>query len=315
MKLINGGTPDRVPYNVDIGPGLNRRFVEAYGEDYRAGMFPSDTCQLSMWVRWPEVKYETSSDVSWKHGVLFSDSLGQMDNYPFPDANDPVWYEDVAAKVEANKADRCVLVMFPAIMHTMDIFRGCDKFFMDVYDEPAKIRKLLEKCSKVLEDVTRNLCRLDIDVLMVGDDVSTQNALLASPQFLKEYIYEYDARYAEIAKAAGKKVIYHTDGVIPDALMDILLDIGFDGIHPMQPTCNDMKVFAEKYKDKIFVYGGLDNTHTIPHGTDQQIREHVEQLFRWWGDRIILSSSNIMADANLENVIKLPEIIESICVF
>jgi uroporphyrinogen decarboxylase len=205
--------------------------------------------------------------------------------------------------------------MFPAMMHTMDTFRGCDKFFMDVYDNPEKVKKLLEKCSAVLEDVSRNLCKLDIDVLMVGDDVSTQNALLASPDFLKEYIYEYDRRCLEIGKQAGKKVVYHSDGVIPDSLVEILIDMGFDGIHPMQPTCNDMKAFAEKYKDQIFVYGGLDNTHTIPYGTEDDVRRHISDLFEWWGDRIILSSSNIMGEAKMENVIKLPEIIESICVF
>lgn len=315
LSVINGRTPDRSPYRVDIGPDLHQRLIEAYGADYDEAL-GNDPCQLSQWVRWPNVKYATRGKIGWIDGVLLPDSLDQMDDYPWPDANDPVWYDKVAEGAAANKADRVVFSMFPAMMHTLDIFRGCDKFFMDVYDEPVKVEKLLEKCSAVLEDVARNMCKLDIDVLMIGDDVSTQSALLASPQFLRQYIHKYDARYAEIARAAGKKVVYHTDGVIPDSLMEILLDdLGIDGIHPMQPTCNDMKAFARKYRDKIFVYGGLDNTHTIPDGNEQQIRDHIQQLFDWWGDRIILSSSNIMGEAKLENVMKLPEIVKDICAF
>jgi len=315
LSVINGRTPDRSPYRVDIGPDLDERLKEVHREDY-ARQLASDPCQLSQWVRWPNVKYATRGKIGWIDGVLLEDSLDQMDEYPWPDANDPAWYEKVAAGVEANKAEQAVFVMFPAMMHTLDIFRGCDKFFMDVYDEPAKVERLLEKCSAGLEDVARNLCKLDIDVLMVGDDVSTQSALLASPQFLREYIHKYDARYAAIAREAGKKVVYHTDGVIPDALMEILLeDLQIDGIHPMQPTCNDMKEFARKYRDQIFVYGGLDNTHTIPDGSEQQIRDHIKELFDWWGDRIILSSSNIMGQAKLENVMKLPEIVQDICRF
>lgn len=313
LSVINGQTPDRSPYNVDIGPDLDERLIAAYGADYRKKL-GSDTCQLSMWVRWPNVKYVTRANIGWIDGVLFDQSLDQMNDYPFPDANDPIWYEQVAQNARANKADKPVLAMFPAMMHTMDLFRGCDNFFLDVYDEPAKTRALQEKCSKTLENVARNLCSLDIDVLMVGDDVSTQKALIASPEFLKKYIYEFDIRYVEIAKKAGKKVVYHSDGVIPDELVEMLLDMGFDGIHPMQPTCNDMTAFAGKYKNRLFVYGGLDNTSTISQGSEAEIRRHIQDLFDAWGDRIILSSSNIMGEAKLENVIKLPEIIKSICV-
>jgi uroporphyrinogen decarboxylase len=314
LSVINGQRPDRSPYNVDLGPDLDERLLAAYGPDYRQKL-GNDTCQLSMWVRWPNVNYVKSGKLSWIEGVLMNDSLDQMDDYPFPDANDPVWYETLAEGVKAGKADKPVFAMFPAMMHTMDLFRGFDKFFMDVYDEPEKTRALQEKCSKTLENVTRNMCSMDIDVLMVGDDVSTQNALMTSPDFLKQYIYEFDVRYLEIAKKAGKKVVYHSDGVIPDSLVEILLDMGFDGIHPMQPTCNDMTEFARKYKNRLFVYGGLDNTLTIAQGSEQEIRNHIQSLFDAWGDRIILSSSNIMGEAKLENVIKLPEIIKSICSF
>lgn len=312
LDVINGQRPDRSPYNVDIGPDLNERLVAAYGEGYRAKL-GNDTCQLSMWVRWPNVNYVKSGKLSWIEGVLMPSSLDQMDDYPFPDANDPIWYETIAQGAKENKADKPVFAMFPAMMHTMDLFRGFDNFSLDVLDEPAKTRALQEKCSKTLENVARNMCACDIDVLMVGDDVSTQSALLASPEFLKKHIYEFDVRYLEIAKKAGKKVVYHTDGVIPDSLVEILLDMGFDGIHPMQPTCNDMTEFARKYKNRLFVYGGLDNTLTIPTGTEAEIRQHIQTLHDAWGDRIILSSSNIMGEANLENVVRLPEIIKSIC--
>lgn len=314
LGILNNSSVERSPYCLSIGPLLNKKLTNAYGEDYKEKIIKDDVCQVSMWVRWPLVEYVEKNGVTWIKSILLN-SLSEVEDYPFPNADTPIWYSAIEETIKEKGKDHPIFVLFPAIFHTMDLFRGYDKFFLDVYDNPKKTGKLLEKCSKVLETVVRNLCQMDIDVLMIGDDISTQDALLASSKFLDEYVFKYDFRYLEIAKKYNKKAIFHTDGVIPDDIMERLISMGFDGIHPMQPTCNDMRSFAKKYKDKIVVYGGLDNTKTIPEGNIEDIREHILELFSLFNDRIIFSSSSIMDNTPFENVLKLPEIIKDNCVF
>lgn len=315
LAVLDGEMPDRLSYRMSIGPDLHQRFAAEYGEDYHDQLMPDDLCHKSFWVRWPQVKYaENENGIGWQDGVLLK-SLDEMDEYPFPDANDPVWYQDMAHAIETYCGKKVVVAMFPAILHTMDTFLGYDRFFMGAIDNPDQMHKLMERCCQVLETVVSNLCSMDIDILIIGDDISTESALMVSPTFLDEFVFPYDFRMLKIAKAAGKKVFFHTDGVIPDEITDRLIDAGFDGIHPMQPTCNNLKAFAGKYRDSLLVYGGLDNTQLIPRGTPDEIRRHILDLFEWFGNRIILSSSDFMGDAKMENILLVPEIIRKECGF
>jgi len=315
LAVLNGEAPERLSYRMSIGPDIHRRFVDGYGEDYHERLMPDDLCHQSFWVRWPLVKYAKGENgVGWQDGTLLR-NLDEMNDYPFPDANDSAWYEDTARAIDTFHEEKVVVAMFPAILHTMDTFLGYDHFFMGAIDNPDGMHELMERCCRVLETVVANLSAMDIDMLIIGDDISTESALMASPAFLDEFVFPYDCRLLKIAKEAGKKVFFHTDGVIPDEIADRMIEAGFDGIHPMQPTCNDLEAFARKYRDRLLVYGGLDNTQLIPNGAPDEIRDHIRDLFNWFGHRIILSSSDFMGEAKMENILLVPRIVREECMF
>ncbi|HMB00754.1 MAG TPA: uroporphyrinogen decarboxylase family protein, partial [Spirochaetota bacterium] len=253
-------------------------------------------------------------NISYRHKPVLPD-LNDVDKYPYPDAADPVWYEDLDQAIAAYGATNAVISMFPAVLHTMDLFRHYDRFFLDVIDNPLETEKLLENCTRVLETVVDNITHRDIAYIVIGDDISTESSLLASPAFLDKYVFKYNQRLVDIAKKNNKKVFFHTDGVLPYNIVDRLIDMGFDGIHPMQPTCNNMHEFARRYADKLLFYGWLDNTHTVPEKGLSAIEDHIREIFDTFGNRVIISSSDFMQGTPWETILKLPEIIDRVCRF
>ena len=301
-----GGTPERTPYRIIIGPDIAHRLRATYGEDYHSRLLDDDMRHRSFWVRWPLVKYVKHGEVTWIDGVLIND-WSDLDRYPFPTGREPELFVALDAHIAAHGERYGVAVMFPSIFHAcMDTFRGSENFLMDVYDEPGRVRRLQESIIGTLENMVDDI---------VGDDVSTENALMVSPDFLKEHVFQYNRRLVEVAHRHGKKVFFHTDGVLPDALVEMVIDCGFDGMHPLQFSCNDLESFAAKYRNRLLFYGGLDNTQGIPNNGIPWIENHVRKLHEWFGERIILSSSDLMGGTPDENILALPRIIKEICRF
>ena len=314
-SVLSGATPERTPYRISVGPDIAQRLRETYGEDYHARLLDDDMRHRSFWVRWPLVKYVKHGEVTWIDGVLINE-WSDLDSYPFPTGREAEWFVDLDNHIALHGERYGVAVMFPSIFHAcMDTFRGSENFLMDVYDEPDRVRRLQESIIGTLENMVDEICRREIDLLIVGDDVSTENALMVSPDFLREHVFKYNRRLVEIAHRRGKKVFFHTDGVLPDALVEMVIDCGFDGMHPLQFSCNDLEVFAAKYRNRLLFYGGLDNTQGIPNNDIPWIENHVRKLHEWFGERIILSSSDFMGGTPDENILALPRIIKEICRF
>jgi uroporphyrinogen decarboxylase len=313
-NVLNGENPRTTPYRISISGDIIGNVAAQYGPDFRERYLKDTIAHFSFWVRWPNVVYKKNEKSTWIEGILIND-WKDLDSYPWPDSSDSEWFSDLDKFIKTWGETHPVVVMFPSVFHSADTFRGYDKFFLDVYDEPEKTATMLEKITQTLEVMVDNICMRPIDLLIIGDDISTQSGLMASPAFLDQYVHKYNKRILDVAKKRGKKVFFHTDGVLPDVLTDKIIDMGFDGMHPMQYSCNNMHEWASKYKDRLVTYGWLDNVHICSEGNIRQIEEHVRDIFKTFGNRFFCSSSDIMGNPPAENIIKLPEIIREVCTF
>ena len=88
-------------------------------------------------------------------------------------------------------------------------------------------------------------------------------------------------------------IIKHTDGNIWPILND-LMEAGFDGLHPIQPQCLDIKEVKDHLKGKACILGNIDCTYLLPFGSKEEVVETVKDTIRRAapGGGYILSSSN-----------------------
>ena len=163
----------------------------------------------------------------------------------------------------------------PRPFERLQFIRGTENLYMDLaMDDPdlmAFIRDLHTYYLKELEAWSRT----DVDALFIMDDWGTQNSLLISPDMWRRIFKPLYRDYMDLAHTAGKKIFMHSDGYILDIYPD-LIEMGLDAINS-QIFCMGIDRLAA-YKGQITFWGEMDRQHILPSGTEQQVRQAVQDV-------------------------------------
>jgi hypothetical protein len=126
---------------------------------------------------------------------------------------------------------------------------------------------------------------------------------LISPKAFRQLVVGYhDRAHREISTPW----ILHTDGVITPIIEDIL-SMGIDAIHPIDPNCMDIRMFKRDYGDRVCIIGNVDiNTLTMGSTDDvyQETRDLIRDLAPGYG-YIVSAGNSIPEYVNSENVLAM----------
>lgn len=148
---------------------------------------------------------------------------------------------------------------------------------------------------------------LGIDAIAVEGDLAGSTNLIMSPEHFKEYVKPYLAEIVEFAHGKGIKIVKHSDGNIWQ-ILDDLVEVGFDGIHPVQPQCMEIMEVKDHLKDKACILGNIDCQELLPNGTVEEVEEVVREtidIAAPGGGYIISSSNSIHPGVRPENYIAM----------
>jgi uroporphyrinogen-III decarboxylase len=112
-----------------------------------------------------------------------------------------------------------------------------------------------------------------------------------------------------VADAIGKPWVYHSDGNLFPVL-DGLLRLGMDAIHPIQPSAMDIGTMKARYGSRVCIVGNIDLDYTLtlgpPEGVDREVKERIAAAGA--GGGYIISSGNSLTDyCKTENVWAMSE--------
>jgi uroporphyrinogen decarboxylase len=128
-----------------------------------------------------------------------------------------------------------------------------------------------------------------------------------SPHDFKEYIRPYLEKIVEYAHSKSLMVIKHSDGNIWP-ILDDLVGIGFDGIHPIQPQCMDIGEVKRHLEDRAALIGNIDCQELLPDGTTDEVEQSVKETIETaapGGGYIISSSNSIHPGVRPENYVAM----------
>jgi uroporphyrinogen decarboxylase len=133
------------------------------------------------------------------------------------------------------------------------------------------------------------------DGIWLYEDLGYKNGLFASPKVLAEVIFPYYREMIDFFHGYDLPVVLHTCGSTAQA-MPMIIDVGFDGVNPMERKAkdNDPFVFAEKYGDQIAFVGGLDARVFETNDKDTIRREvsHYIDGMKARGARLVFASDH-----------------------
>lgn len=174
----------------------------------------------------------------------------------------------------------CVLIA--AYFQTLYEFMiGLEDCMRLVYKERDFIEELLEISTNYWVRFVKRAVEENVDFVWVADDVAFKTGLFLPPNLMKELWLPHLKRIIEPALAAGKPIMFHSDGKI-DEIIPWLIDAGIDCIHPMDPYGIDYADYKKRFGDRVCLAGNIDIEFPLAHGTpedvEMDVKRHMEVL-------------------------------------
>ena len=202
-------------------------------------------------------------------------TVEDAEEYEVPDPF-PSWrVETVEAIVNLVKDDLAIAAIIGGPFTQGLLLFGFTNFMRTLHVAPSSVRRITEKVEGFQTELGKIAIDMGVDIVWIPDDLGMTDGPFLSPQAFRKYIFPSMKREVEAFKKRGVKVLLHSDGQIM-ALMDDIVEMGFDGIHPIERKAGmSLELMKAKYGDRLTLIGNVDATDLLPHGTAQQIRRQV----------------------------------------
>jgi uroporphyrinogen decarboxylase len=229
-----------------------------------------------------------------------------LDAYAPPDPDRDSLYEDAAGVLARYRSEYWITgVTVTTIFETAWALRGFEQLLMDFVADPSFARRILEIPYRYHLAAAQRLVRMGVDMIWIGDDVGTQNAMLLSPAVWRCMLKPYVAEFIASVKAINPRVViaYHSDGNIEPIIPD-LIEIGVDVLNPIQPASMNPARLADKYGDRLCFWGTVDEQHTLPYGTPESVRAEIQHRVETVGREgglILGPTHHVQLDTPMEN--------------
>ncbi|MBN1346579.1 MAG: hypothetical protein JXQ73_28070 [Phycisphaerae bacterium] len=241
-------------------------------------------------------------------------TVAEIDAYPLWPDTDMYDYSQMAQECEAiRRAGYAVVIGADRLDRAAQLkpamyLRGAEQFLVDLMTEPDLGECILDHVvgfylthyERIFE-ATRGLA----DVFFMGDDMGTQTGPWVSPELYRRFFKDNFAKYNALAHRYGLRTMYHTCGNVTTLVRDFI-DAGLDVLQSLQPQAGmDLTMLKQDYGQDLCFQGGIDIQRVLPHGSPQDVRDHVADRARIMGPGggyIFGTAHNILPDVASENV-------------
>jgi uroporphyrinogen decarboxylase len=153
-------------------------------------------------------------------------------------------------------------------------------------------------------------CEGLLDLTQVTDDYGMQTGPIMSLATFREFYLPHLKRFTDLAREFSIKVFHHDDGAIRDFLPD-LAGIGVAIVNPIQWRCPGMDRAGLKrdFGRAFCFHGGIDNQHTMPFGTVEdvrgEVRDNIDLLACDGSGYVLAPCHNLQAITPIENIVAM----------
>lgn len=260
-----------------------------------------------------------------KYGVVYSNSPYGLDPLPI---QGPI--KDKFDLANYDILSRLKMEDFSGVMHVIDKIGPGKAHFLIVPDQfklswylMGSLQNLLINYianPKLIHDLNKMLTeynmavieiahKIGIDVIILNGDLAGELNTIISPEHYREYLKPYHNILVEYTHKKGMKIVKHSDGDVWP-ILDDFIEVGFDGLHPIQPQCMDIEEVKKYLSGRLCILGNIDCRTLLPKGSENDVKEEVIKTIKEaakGGGYIISSSNSIHPECKPENYIALVE--------
>ena len=153
-----------------------------------------------------------------------------------PDPTDESLYEPAREIVERYGHKYAVQARIRLGVSPTLLSMGMEGFSYALQDNPVLIEKVLDIYTDWTAELVNHLKKIGFSLLWTFDDLAYNSGPMLSPTIFKEIFLP---RMKKVAKNIEIPWVYHSDGnLLP--LLDDLLTLRMNGLHPIQPDAMDI---------------------------------------------------------------------------
>jgi uroporphyrinogen decarboxylase len=345
LAALNCEQPDRVPVFDIVDDSIRIKIIEKLGirkpssSSVRMKVLAGEDENLDRIETYCLMVQELALDATW---LDFSRDLESIDGdyckdhygnvFRLSDHGQPVIVEgaikdaarvknyDMAANLKGEyfaAARHIIDRLGPRIAHFMslpDPFKeswylrgGMENLLLDYYFNPDLVHALARIATDYGLAVIDVAAGLGVDGFIMGGDLAGGKTLLISPDHFRQYIKPYHAELVAYAHEKDLKIVKHSDGNVW-MVLDDLVELDFDGFHPVQPQCMDIEAVKRHLAGKTCVLGNIDCQDLLPSGTQREVDQAVKDTIKKaapGGGYILTSSNSIHPGCKPENFIAM----------
>lgn len=307
--LLREASGSREP---DIGVAMGNDLVKDCVGLESSYYLSEDSTYVCPWgITWRNVYNHTGHYTEIADFPLAGDE-SKLDAWDIPDPTDPRLYEPVKRLLDRYGSDRwivgsCQCSIFEASWY----LRGLDQFMVDMALNPEYTDALMDKVMEFPRRALKEYIALGVDMVWLGDDVSTQRNMMISPGMWRRYL---KPRYAALFKEFKEldpdiKIAYHSCGNC-EAILPEMIEIGLDVLNPIQPLAMDPLMVKAKYGKELTLFGAMDVQQIMPFGTPAEIDAEVRRLIEGCGPGggfILAGAHHLQSDTDVGNILAFYE--------
>ncbi len=173
------------------------------------------------------------------------------------------------------------------------------ELFLEACLDP-RFDRVMEEFAEINRRVFRTFARLPVNFIVCHDDIVNTRGPVCSPAWMRKHIFPRYEEFWSIAKAAGKEVIFMSDGNMT-AYADDVMACGARGI--ISEPYTDYKAIARKHEN-CFLAGEGDNrvlTRNDPAEVEAMVRSMAETA-RMTGGYIMCIGNHIPWNVTPEGI-------------
>ena len=328
LKTIKHEEPDRVPnFEMLIDKKVRDTIMGDSKASYADFVEKMDIDAIMVFDKTQTWSYETLDAVKnikrdqWGGVVQFTNTdLGHpmepaiksekdLDKYVAPDPDEEWRYEELKKLVNRFKGERAI------ITHCTDVFDIAKESLLgDVFYFKSMVRnpEIIERVNKIITDYElrffRNCFELGADMVFISGDWAMTKGPMVSPNLTQKFIAPPLEKIVELAHSYGKPCFKHSDGNVWP-IIDIILDTGIDGLHPIDPMAGmDMEDAKARIGNKVCLMGNVSCAFSLVSGTTDEVRQETREVIRKagkGGGLVCMSSNSIHSGVKPENYIAM----------
>lgn len=303
-----------------IKAGLKRlfRFYKKVGLDLAVApctflltkcAFPTWDTYVDEWGRKFKIDVYNGADQLVYEDGYFKDKA-DYEAWGLPDPAHPMRVKNVKFALKYAGDDLCVAAGINGVMEATWESFGFERFSMMLFRERKFIREVFASRAKFALETMKMALDEGVELVLMLDDLAYKGRTFFSPKMMDQYVWPHYRRIVNAAHKRGAKILLHSCGDLTD-IFGQLVDVGFDGINPIEPTAG-MDIFAlkEQYGDKVTFIGNV-SPQDLATGTPEAIRAYTKQLLARvapGGGFILASGHSINPYVAKENYLAMLEV-------